>query len=171
MFGFFIIEYVFIFLSSGVSKIRLVDFDNVTLSSLNRHATATLADVGTAKVKCIAKTLKQIAKWVEVDTRIDIWRKAEGAYLLEGADWVIGLLHQTQGMNSKADILLDAIDNIQTKVDLLKYCHDNKIKVLTSSFLPSSILSLVRLGILLHGGWRKMRPNTYTNFGHILYHL
>ena len=24
---------------------------------------------------------------------------------------------------------LDAIDNISTKVDLLKYCHDNGIKV------------------------------------------
>ncbi|KAJ7059310.1 ubiquitin-protein ligase molybdopterin-converting factor [Mycena amicta] len=36
---------------SGVSHIRLVDFDYMTLSSLNRHATAPLADVGT-KVAC-----------------------------------------------------------------------------------------------------------------------
>ncbi len=47
---------------SGVSFIRLIDFDYVTLSSLNRHATATLEDVGTAKVKlpvneCRQKTL------------------------------------------------------------------------------------------------------------------
>ena len=74
----------------GVSKIRLVDFDYVSLSSLNRHATATLADVGTPKVKCIEKTLRQIAKWVEVDSRIDIWRKDGGGHLLEGADWVVG---------------------------------------------------------------------------------
>ena len=67
-----------------------MDFDYVTLSSLNRHATATLADVGTPKVHCIEKTLKQIAKWVEVDSRIDIWRKEDGGNLLEGADWVIG---------------------------------------------------------------------------------
>ncbi|CAA7266262.1 unnamed protein product [Cyclocybe aegerita] len=100
---------------SGISKIRLVDFDYVTLSSLNRHATAGLADVGTPKVKCIEKALKQIAKWVEVDSRIELWRKDEGGDLLEGADWVV-----------------DAIDNIQTKVDLLKYCHDNNIKVFSS---------------------------------------
>ncbi|RDB17094.1 tRNA threonylcarbamoyladenosine dehydratase [Hypsizygus marmoreus] len=100
---------------SGVSKIRLVDFDYVTLSSLNRHATAGLTDVGTPKVKCIERTLKQIARWVEVDSRIEIWRKEEGGDLLEGADWVI-----------------DAIDNIQTKVDLLKYCHDHDIKVFSS---------------------------------------
>lgn len=74
----------------GISNIRLVDFDYVTLSSLNRHATATLVDVGTPKVKCIDKTLKQIAKWVEVDSRIEIWRNEEGGRLLEDADWVIG---------------------------------------------------------------------------------
>ncbi|KAK0223658.1 hypothetical protein IW262DRAFT_845662 [Armillaria fumosa] len=100
---------------SGVSKIRLVDFDYVTLSSLNRHATATVSDVGMPKVKCIEKALKQISRWVEVDSRIEIWRKEEGGMLLEGVDWVI-----------------DAIDNITTKVDLLKYCHDNKIKVFSS---------------------------------------
>jgi len=58
--------------------------------------------------------------------------------------------------NSKADSLLDAIDNIQTKVDLLKHCYDNKIKVPTSSFLSPITHSLFQLGILVHGGWRKM---------------
>ncbi|KIJ16407.1 hypothetical protein PAXINDRAFT_168540 [Paxillus involutus ATCC 200175] len=100
---------------SGVSKIRLIDFDYVTLSSLNRHATATLADVGTPKVGCIERTLKQISHWVEVDSRVEIWRKEDGANLLEGADWVI-----------------DAIDNITTKVDLLEYCHGHNIKVFSS---------------------------------------
>ncbi|KIK34332.1 hypothetical protein CY34DRAFT_813002 [Suillus luteus UH-Slu-Lm8-n1] len=100
---------------SGVSKIRLVDFDYVTLSSLNRHATAVLADVGTPKVRCIERTLKQISTRVEVDGRIELWRKEDGGRLLEGADWVI-----------------DAIDNITTKVDLLKYCHEHHIKVFSS---------------------------------------
>lgn len=77
---------------SGVSRIRLVDFDYVTLSSLNRHATATLADVGTPKVGCIERTLKQIAPWVQVDSRVEIWTREDGGKLLEGADWVIGKL-------------------------------------------------------------------------------
>lgn len=76
--------------SRGVSNIRLVDFDYVTLSSLNRHATAGLDDVGTPKVKCIERTLKQISRWVKVDCRIDIWRKEDGGKLLEDADWVVG---------------------------------------------------------------------------------
>ncbi|KAF7296265.1 ThiF domain-containing protein [Mycena chlorophos] len=100
----------------GISHIRLVDFDYVTLSSLNRHATAVLADVGTPKVACVARTLRDISKWVEVDTRVDVWKNDEnGAKLLEGADWVV-----------------DAIDNIQTKVDLLHYCATHQIRVFSS---------------------------------------
>ena len=38
-------------LRAGVRRLRLVDFDQVTLSSLNRHATATRADVGTKNLK------------------------------------------------------------------------------------------------------------------------
>ena len=35
---------------SGVTRIRIIDFDQVSLSSLNRHSLATLADVGKSKV-------------------------------------------------------------------------------------------------------------------------
>ena len=78
-------------LHRGVSNIRLVDFDYVTLSSLNRHATATLADVGSPKVLCVARTLQQISRFVKVDPRIELWRAGEGGDLLDGADWVIGM--------------------------------------------------------------------------------
>ena len=73
-----------------MTHIRLVDFDWVSLSSLNRHATALAADVGTAKVECIEKTLRKIAKWVQVDARRELWTKEHGAHLLEGVDWVVG---------------------------------------------------------------------------------
>jgi tRNA A37 threonylcarbamoyladenosine dehydratase len=77
---------------SGVARLRLVDFDYVTLSSLNRHATAALADVGTPKVQCVARALHAIAPFVEVDPRVELWRgDADGADLLRGADWVVGM--------------------------------------------------------------------------------
>ena len=57
---------------------------------MNRHATAVLADVGTPKVKCIERSLKQISRVVDIDPRIELWRKESGGELLEGADWVIG---------------------------------------------------------------------------------
>ena len=76
---------------SGVAKIRLVDFDYVTLSSLNRHAAAGLADVGTPKVKCLENALRKFSRWIEIDPRIELWKKEDGGALLEGMDWVVGM--------------------------------------------------------------------------------
>ena len=47
--------------------------------------------------------------------QVGLWRKGEGESWLEGADWVV-----------------DAIDNIDTKVDLLTFCHGKGIKVFSS---------------------------------------
>jgi tRNA A37 threonylcarbamoyladenosine dehydratase len=101
---------------SGVGRVRLVDFDQVTLSSLNRHAVATLADVGTPKVVALRKHLKQVAPWVEIDARNELWNKENGETLLSG----------------KPTFVVDAIDNIDTKVDLLHYCKTNGIPVISS---------------------------------------
>ncbi len=126
---------------SGVGKLRLIDFDYVTLSSLNRHATAALADVGTPKVQCVARTVRSIAPFVQVDPRVELWRgDADGAELLRGADWVIGMFFFAWLVGKETDISLrwicwvlpDAIDNIGTKVELLAYCVQNNIKVFSS---------------------------------------
>jgi tRNA A37 threonylcarbamoyladenosine dehydratase len=117
--------------SSGVAKIRLVDFDYVTLSSLNRHAAAGLADVGTPKVKCLETALRKFSRWIEIDPRIELWKKEDGGALLEGVDWVVGMCYCCIAPPSCSwlDPTIDAIDNIGTKVDLLHYCHSHNIKV------------------------------------------
>ncbi|KAL8278796.1 hypothetical protein RQP46_008865 [Phenoliferia psychrophenolica] len=101
---------------SGVRKIRLIDFDQVSLSSLNRHATATLAQVGTPKVTSCADAFEAIAPWVEVDPRIELFGKDTADELLGG----------------NPDYVIDCIDNIESKVDLLAYCHSHKIPVFSS---------------------------------------
>ena len=116
---------------SGVAKIRLVDFDYVTLSSLNRHAAAGLADVGTPKVRCLENALRNFSRWIEIDPRIELWRKEDGGTLLEGVDWVVGpfYLYVPSLLFSSSRPTADAIDNISTKVDLLHYCNSHNIKV------------------------------------------
>ncbi|KAK6336227.1 hypothetical protein TWF696_001790 [Orbilia brochopaga] len=101
---------------SGIGRVRLIDFDQVTLSSLNRHSVATLEDVGTPKVLAMKKRLEAVAPWVEIETYMEMWTEKDAARLLDGEpDWVI-----------------DAIDNIDTKVDLLAYCHTQGISVISS---------------------------------------
>ncbi|KXH55544.1 ThiF family protein [Colletotrichum salicis] len=107
---------------SGVSKIRLIDFDQVTLSSLNRHAVATLADVGIPKVQCLYRRLIAIAPWAKYELKNQKFEKIAADALL--APWAEN--------GQKPDYVVDAIDNIDTKVALLKYCHDHGIPVISS---------------------------------------
>lgn len=104
---------------SGVEKIRIIDFDQVSLSSLNRHAVANLMDVGTPKVECLRNHLLQIAPWVEIDGRNQLWNLDCGEELIFGDDF-------------QPTLVVDCIDNIDTKVDLLAFCHQRKVKVVLS---------------------------------------
>ena len=99
---------------------RLIDFDQVTLSSLNRHAVATLADVGTPKVHCLRRRLEQITPWVHFDCRNELFGE-------ETADGQLGAMN-----GQEPDFIIDAIDNIDSKVTLLNYCAKHKLRVISS---------------------------------------
>ncbi|KAJ3207423.1 hypothetical protein HK099_000269 [Clydaea vesicula] len=103
-------------LRSGVEHLRIIDFDQVSLSSLNRHAVATQADVGTSKSICLKKHFSEIMPHAKVDAVVDLFTIENAEKLLQG----------------KPDYVLDCIDNLNTKIDLIKYCVDNKIKVISS---------------------------------------
>lgn len=53
-------------------------------SPLQRHSTATLAQVGTPKVISCAESFNSFAPWVEVDPRIELFSKEMADELLEG---------------------------------------------------------------------------------------
>lgn len=101
---------------SGVRRIRLVDFDQVTLSSLNRHAVANLGDVGISKAEAIRRHFKSIVPWCEVEAVTEMFRADSAPELLGG----------------QPDYVLDCIDDVKTKAELLAYCTKHGIKVLTS---------------------------------------
>eukprot|EP00041_Stephanoeca_diplocostata_P027559 m.760350 g.760350 ORF g.760350 m.760350 type:complete len:425 (-) comp23200_c1_seq2:1395-2669(-) len=92
---------------SGCRRIRLVDFDMVTLSSLNRHAVATRDDVGQPKVTVCARHFKSISPNCEIDARVAMFTAADAAALLDGSP----------------DYVVDCIDDVKTKADLLAACR------------------------------------------------
>lgn len=104
---------------SGVGKIRIIDFDQVSLSSLNRHAVATLQDVGISKVDCLRNHLLQIAPWIKIETKNQLWNLASAQELIFGDDF-------------QPTYIVDCIDNIDTKVDLLSFCYENQLPVISS---------------------------------------
>ncbi|KAI5078153.1 hypothetical protein GOP47_0007977 [Adiantum capillus-veneris] len=88
---------------SGIGKLRLVDFDQVSLSSLNRHAVATRADVGMSKAICLRDHILRIFPECQVDARVQMYDSLSEEDILGGSP----------------DFVLDCIDNIDTKVALL----------------------------------------------------
>ncbi|CAK7198823.1 hypothetical protein SEUCBS139899_001490 [Sporothrix eucalyptigena] len=118
---------------SGVARIRLVDFDQVSLSSLNRHAVATLADVGRPKVHVLSRRLLAVAPWVRFDLRREKF-DAEAAARLLGPWRDSDIEGFASGSTEERPIsfIVDAIDNIDTKVELLRYCHEHKLPIIAS---------------------------------------
>ncbi|KAK2067400.1 hypothetical protein P8C59_001147 [Phyllachora maydis] len=135
---------------AGVGRLRLVDFDQVTLSSLNRHAVATRADVGAPKVRCLLRRLRAVAPWVRFDARAEVLDGTSAAALVgpwtgdgdgddDGDDDGDGDGDGDGGGRGgerqdgrMPDFVVDAIDNIDTKVHLLKHCWDQKLPVISS---------------------------------------
>jgi len=104
-------------LRSGVGRLRLIDFDQVTLSSLNRHAVATRADVGLTKVDVLATHLARIFPEAHIEACNKMYEAGTSDELLAG----------------EPDYVLDCIDNIDTKVNLLAECVGRGLRVIASA--------------------------------------
>ncbi|KAF6144693.1 hypothetical protein GIB67_006185 [Kingdonia uniflora] len=104
-------------LRSGVGRLLLVDFDQVSLSSLNRHAVATREDVGISKALCLKKHFSLIFPECQIDARVQLYDASSEEEILSG----------------RPDYVLDCIDNIDTKVALLAACVRRRLKVLSAT--------------------------------------
>jgi tRNA A37 threonylcarbamoyladenosine dehydratase len=103
-------------LRSGVRRLRLIDFDQVTLSSLNRHATASRLDVGTPKATALCAALLAIDGSADIDARVCLFCAEAAADLLCG----------------EPALVVDAIDDIKTKAELQIHCVRAGIPVLSA---------------------------------------
>ncbi|XP_058766780.1 tRNA threonylcarbamoyladenosine dehydratase-like isoform X2 [Vicia villosa] len=104
-------------LRTGIGKLLLVDFDQVSLSSLNRHAVATRADVGTSKAQCLKEHFLSIFPECQIDAKVLLYDSSTEEEILSG----------------NPDYVLDCIDNIDTKVALLAACVRRGLKVISAT--------------------------------------
>lgn len=104
-------------LRSGVGRLLLVDFDQVSVSSLNRHAVATRADVGIPKAQCLKDHFLSIFPECHIEAKVLLYNALSEDEILSG----------------HPDFVLDCIDNIDTKVALLAACVRRGLKVLSAT--------------------------------------
>lgn len=74
-------------------------------------------------MKCVRKRLEAVVPWVQWECFNEVWKEEQGERLL--CPW-------NKGNGRKPDYVVDAIDNIDSKVALLKYCYKYGIKVVSS---------------------------------------
>lgn len=100
---------------SGVGELDLIDDDRVCVTNVNRQVIATLSTVGKHKVDVCEQRVHDI-------NRRCIVHKYQMFYLPENAD-VIDL--------SKFDYVVDCIDTVKAKLDIIRRCHELGVPVIS----------------------------------------
>ncbi|MER2564373.1 MAG: tRNA threonylcarbamoyladenosine dehydratase [Myxococcaceae bacterium] len=101
---------------SGVGKRTVVDCDIVCVTNSNRQLHATTSTVGKAKAELMAARCKTINPDVQVTPIVDFYREEQADQLLAGP----------------YDFVIDAIDNVKAKLNLLHNCLARGYPVVSS---------------------------------------
>lgn len=100
----------------GVGSITIIDKDKVDITNINRQLIATVENVDRPKVIVAKERIKSINPDINVQAyEIFITRQNIEEYI-----------------DSSYDYVIDAIDSVDSKVELIKYCYDNDIKIISS---------------------------------------
>lgn len=100
---------------NGVGAITLIDLDDICISNINRQLHALTDTIGMSKVEVMAQRIKQINPDCNVIEIEDFVTKDNLTELLsKGFDYVI-----------------DAIDSVKIKCEIIAYCKRNKLPIVT----------------------------------------
>lgn len=101
---------------AGIGEITIVDADNVDVTNINRQLLATCDVVGQAKVDVLEKRILSINPTIKIHKICDFYNEE----------------NREKFFYQEYDYVVDAIDSIASKIDLIKYCYDNNIKIISS---------------------------------------
>ena len=101
---------------SGIGKIGLIDFDTVAESNINRQVQATSRTVGQAKAEIMRQRLLEI----NPDCEVTAWNRM---FTRENAE---------EFTIKSADYVIDAIDTLNCKLDLIETCCAAEIPLFSS---------------------------------------
>ena len=101
---------------SGVSRLRLVDFDTIKPTNFNRHLLAITPNLGKLKAEAAKERIAQINPHCKVEVVNEFAAEETMDRILEG----------------KPDLVIDAVDSLNPKVQILAYSHEKKIPVISS---------------------------------------
>ncbi len=101
---------------AGIGNICIIDADVISETNINRQIIATHKNIGNPK------TLEFRERLLAINPKLNLTEKN---IYLEGS-----LLEET--LDQSWDYVVDAIDTFSPKLSLIKFCHDNKIPLVSS---------------------------------------
>ena len=100
----------------GIGEITLIDFDHIAESNINRQIHALESTLGASKIQVMQQRIIEINPQIKVNC----------------VDDFLSLENMSQLIDSNYDFVLDAIDQVKVKIELIKFCQINKIPVITT---------------------------------------
>lgn len=122
---------------AGIGNICIVDKDIVDITNINRQLIADTTTISKAKTDVEDERIKKInpnanilkfKEFVNADNIDTIMTKASR---MSNVDKIINVV-KSNNVNSKIDYVVDAIDTVSSKLDIIKYCYINKIPLISS---------------------------------------
>lgn len=101
---------------SGIGKLVLIDDDNLCLTNINRQLHATTKTIGKSKVEAMADRVHDISPNTEVVTYMEFYKEETAEKLLF----------------KEYDYVVDAIDTISAKIDMVVRCNELGIPIISS---------------------------------------
>lgn len=100
---------------SGIGKITMIDLDDLCITNINRQLPALNSTIGKPKAQVMANRINEINPHCIVNIIDDF----------------LSPLNLSQYLNSDFGYVIDAIDQVPTKVAMINYCKRLKIKLIT----------------------------------------
>lgn len=98
---------------TGIGNIIVIDFDRIEKSNINRQIIATNSTLNRKKVDVIQERIADINPNIKV-TALDIF------------------FDENTALPTRPDFVIDAIDTVQSKIALYRWCNDNNIPFISA---------------------------------------
>lgn len=100
---------------AGIANMTIIDFDDVASSNINRQIVAYQSTMGRKKVDVLKEMLLDINPNINLVSHAQRLTKENISFLI-----------------TQTDIVIDAIDSTKDKLDLIEYCKNNNIYILSA---------------------------------------
>ena len=118
---------------SGIGNICIVDKDVVDITNINRQLIADTSTIGKAKVDVEEERIEKINPDANILKFKEFVNAANIDSIMTKASRMSNIAESiNNNIYAKIDYVVDAIDTVSSKLDIIKYCYNNKISIISS---------------------------------------